>query len=158
MYKHIQERAESRFWQRVRRSHDDQCWEYAGHRHRQGYGYRRWRGKRTLAHRLAWQLTHGAIPEGLDVLHRCDNPPCCNPKHLFLGTQLDNIKDMTTKNRQRAPRGAKAHFAKLTAAKVLKLRRMYDDGTNQVLLAKKFGVSQSSISAAILRKTWKHVK
>jgi len=75
------------------------CWEWAGHRNLKGYGSA-WDGKTmTRAHRVAYRVFVGAIPEGLFVLHRCDNPPCCNPEHLFLGTHLDNMEDMRNKGR-----------------------------------------------------------
>lgn len=81
------------------------CLEFAGKRNRQGYGYLslgpRENRKYIRAHRLAWELNNGPIPEGLDLCHRCDNPPCCNPEHLFPGTRLDNMRDMAQKGRGR---------------------------------------------------------
>ena len=88
------------------------CWEYAGSRNRGGYGrltYRRGSGRGApvdayATHRLMWELTFGPIPEGLEVCHHCDNPPCCNPDHLFLGTRLDNTADARAKGRTAKPR------------------------------------------------------
>ena len=80
----------------------DGCWNWNGYRNKTGYGFTRIGGrgsKGILAHRLSWVLHHGEIPEGLHVLHKCDNPSCVNPNHLFLGTNLDNIKDRTAKGR-----------------------------------------------------------
>lgn len=79
----------------------DGCLEWTGAKHRQGYGRIRVEGKITFTHRLAWQLSFGAIPKGLFVCHACDNPPCCNPKHLWLGTNLENQRDMFAKGRAR---------------------------------------------------------
>ena len=79
----------------------DGCLEWPGQRDKNGYGMI-WNGhgpRRT--HRLAWELTNGAAPAGMQVLHRCDNPPCCNPEHLFLGTPKDNVVDMMAKGRDR---------------------------------------------------------
>jgi hypothetical protein len=85
------------------------CWEWQGFRQppggmqhrgpRYGYGEMSFRGKQTRTHRIAWVITHGAIPAGMLVMHKCDNPPCCNPDHLKLGTSLDNQRDMSAKGR-----------------------------------------------------------
>jgi hypothetical protein len=89
---------EQRFDARVRKSED--CWIYEGARTRFGHGSVQWNGKKTTAHRAMWMQTNGPIPEGLCVLHRCDNPPCVRPDHLFLGTKRDNTADMWSKGRQ----------------------------------------------------------
>jgi hypothetical protein len=104
----------------------DTCWMWSGARlkHRNyGVFYDVAIRRTVLAHRRAWEVTHGPIPAGQSVLHRCDNPPCCNPAHLFLGTQLDNMRDMARKGRRsrqaHAPKGRAlsiAHRAALSAA------------------------------------------
>lgn len=91
---------EERFWGKVNRIGFEECWEWMAARDPNGYG--RIGGKRPraeLAHRVAYRLTRGDIPLGLHVCHSCDNPPCCNPNHLFLGTDLDNNRDMRAKGR-----------------------------------------------------------
>lgn len=86
-----------RFFAKVRKT--NRCWIWVGHRTRDGYGYFSIRKQMILAHRYAWTYFHQEIPKELSVLHRCDNPPCVNPKHLFLGTQRDNMMDMIAKGR-----------------------------------------------------------
>ncbi len=88
--------AEVWFWSKVDIAEDDQCWLWAAATHERGYGLVGWNGRTWRANRVAWTLVHGPIPAGLYVLHKCNNPPCCNPfspDHLYLGTQLDNMRD-----------------------------------------------------------------
>jgi hypothetical protein len=86
---------EEEFWEWVDIRGDDDCWEWKRSRFPDGYG----QVNHTVAHRIAWEMTNGPIPEGLWVLHKCDNPPCCNPNHLFLGTVKDNVHDAMRKGR-----------------------------------------------------------
>ena len=87
------------FWENVAVGDPNDCWEWEASSGYNGYGQYRHNGKMTGAHRVAWNLTHGTIPDGLQVLHHCDNPSCVNPAHLWLGTQRDNIHDMIRKGR-----------------------------------------------------------
>jgi hypothetical protein len=92
----------NRFWERVDASAGESaCWPYTGATRANGYGRLILRGKHELAHRMAYRFARGKIPDGLFVCHRCDNPPCCNPDHLFLGTHQDNVDDKTRKGRGR---------------------------------------------------------
>ena len=112
------------------------------------------------AHHVAYELEHGAIPPGAFVLHRCDNPRCCNPSHLFLGTQADNVRDMDSKRRRvTADRRGEAHgYAKLTDESVREIRRLYAaHAATQTSLACQFGVTQAQISSIVLRKSWSHI-
>lgn len=96
---------EERFWQRVDKRAPDECWEWIAGRTKAGYGYitagPRGSQRHVYAHRLSYELAHGPIPDGKHVCHRCDNPPCCNPAHLRLGTHADNMADMKAKGRAR---------------------------------------------------------
>lgn len=143
------------------------CIVYAGYRNHDGYG-KLCRGNRVhFAHRYTYQGLYGEIPCGMKVLHRCDNPPCCNPHHLFLGTQLDNIRDMIGKGRARRPdqrgregmKGEANPKAKLTNRQVVWIRQKYSSkrgspyGSSR--LAERFGVSRGTILAVIQGKTWR---
>lgn len=131
------------------------CWSWAGHCIPNGYGSLKVDGRETLAHRLMWELTHGSIPDDLCVLHHCDNPPCCNPKHLFLGTKADNAQDALAKGRLYIPRGEANGNAKLTAAQVRDIRRADDTAQH---LATRYGVSLALIGFVRQRKVWRHIE
>lgn len=90
---------ERRFWSRASKPSLNACWEWQGGKTSDGYGASAIRNKSALAHRVAWELANGPIPAGMEVCHRCDNPPCVNPAHLFLGSHADNIRDMFAKGR-----------------------------------------------------------
>ncbi len=109
-----------------------------------------------LAHRFSWELHNGPIPKGFCVLHRCDNPPCVRPDHLFLGTHLENIRDMVKKNRGYDRHGEKNPRAKLTERKVIEIRRRYELGETQESLGREYGFVQAYISQIVLRKIWKN--
>lgn len=93
---------EQRFWARVSIAGPDECWEWQkASRLREGYGRLSWGGQVVSSNRLAFELTYGPLPSGLFALHTCDNPPCCNPAHLYAGTKRDNTQDMIRKGRYR---------------------------------------------------------
>lgn len=142
----------ARFESRIMKSNIG-CWEWIGMKNRQGYGKETdAKGILRLAHRLSWQFYVGEIPEGKFLLHRCDNPGCVRPDHLFLGTQVDNMKDMAMKSRQ--ARGTKKKNAKLTDATALEI---FLSKERTVDLSRKHGVTQTIISAIRHRRRWKHV-
>jgi hypothetical protein len=155
-----------RFWPRVDRSGD--CWEWRGGRIPQGYGAVWINGQNHPAHRVAWELTVGPIPPGLMVLHRCDNPPCVNPAHLWLGTQADNMADKVRKGR--AAVGAKngAHtqpnhrssghrpgLGVLTWDEIREIRALAATGTRRADLVERYRVSQSHLSRILNNLVWK---
>lgn len=151
-----------RFWAKIDRSAGpDGCWPWTASLTGGGYGQIGiGNGRNAMSHRLSYELHAGSpIPRGLSVLHRCDNRPCCNPAHLFLGTQADNIADMDRKGRARRPtlRGERAGLAKLTDEQVMELRALYAAGTRQIDLAARFGVRQSTVSSIVRRATWSHI-
>lgn len=138
-----------------------ECWAWTGMRHRQGYGWIRSApavgGRMKLAHRLSWELFRGQIPRGMNVLHRCDNPPCVRPSHLFLGTQADNVTDMETKGRGRKAHGASHPSAKLTPEKVAEIRLRVAAGESKRSLSMEYGVARHTILSVVLRRIWAHV-
>lgn len=134
------------------------CLEWTGSATPHGYGRVRIAGTVWLAHRFAYTRAFGPIPAGMNVCHRCDNTSCCNPEHLFLGTQGDNVKDMAAKGRTADRRGEANGSAKLTMRKVRTIRRLRAMGASRAELAAKFGLSGRSIANIELGKTWAHVE
>jgi hypothetical protein len=143
-----------RFWSKVAPARSG-CWEWTASRHSGGYGQFRFGGTMVLAHRHAWELTSGLIPDGLSVCHTCDNPICVNPAHLFLGTHADNSADMVQKDRSTF--GARNSTTRLTDDDVRTIRRLAADGETQRQIAKRFGVGQQTINALLLGRTWRRV-
>lgn len=130
------------------------CVVWTGHTDRQG-GYGRCpHDGETLAHRVAWAATHGKIPDGLQVLHSCDNPPCINVDHLFLGTNTDNYRDKLAKQRQHRPIGTRNPRALLTPEQVRRIRR--DDRSDRVI-ANEYGVHTSTVCAIQKGIAWRDV-
>lgn len=141
---------------------DTGCWVFGGACNKSGYGKiaDEIRGRPNLVHRVAYRELVGPIPDGLCVLHSCDNPPCWNPYHLFLGTRLQNAEDRDNKGRGRSPGspGEANGSAKISEAQVREIRALYAlrDYT-QSELAVLFCLSYHTISNILLRKSWKHV-
>jgi plasmid maintenance system antidote protein VapI len=143
------------FWSKVAISTPDECWIWQG-RKPEGYGRIFLDGKTYPAHRIAYELTNGPIPEGLLIRHKCDNPPCCNPAHLLPGTLLDNVMDRVERGRTRWFTGENVYCAKLTDENVAYIREQYQlRQMSQPALARKFGVTVAAISSVVRNKSWK---
>ncbi len=129
------------------------CLEWQKARLPSGYG-RIGRGSRgmgwELTHRVAWELENGPIPTGMQVCHACDNPPCSNVGHLFLGTQGENLADMVSKGRQNNARGESHHSARLSDEDVAELRRLAPTVNNHAALGRMFGISKQHARAICL--------
>lgn len=156
---------ETRFFAKVKKT--DGCWLWTGYRLKNDdgktYGRLAVNGHLMLAHRCSWQMANGEIPQGLLVLHSCDNQQCVRPDHLFLGTQLDNVRDMHRKGRDRKACGIDHHESKLTDAQVQEIRRRYVRRAvgvrgNGKALAAEFCVSHVLIYKIVKNQQWKHVQ
>lgn len=126
-----------------------------------GYGVIRAKGRILLAHRYSWELHYGAIPEGMQILHKCDIRNCVNPKHLFLGTNADNVADKIKKGRSNNAKGSATGMSKLNEDKVLKIKQtlLNMSTLNEYRkLAKKYKVSMVTITKIKYGESWKHVK
>jgi len=162
-----------KFWSRVEIKADHECWIWKGPTFERGYGQtsvaRRFT---TKAHRMAYMIaTNRFIPAGMFICHRCDNPPCVNPSHLFVGTVQDNANDMKKKRRgtigeksvrrtnpEKTARGERHGNAKLNENKVVEMRSEYAaGGTSFPKVARKYGIDTSTAYAIIKRKSWSHV-
>lgn len=142
------------------------CWEWTGRRGRGGYGRYEIKDRLYVAHRVAWAVRNGPIPPGLFVCHRCDNPPCVNPDHLFLGTPADNIQDAYRKGRikplhcppERKARGSRIAGSKLSERDVLAIRARRRAGASLRELGREFGVCDATISVVSRGLVWRHIK
>jgi hypothetical protein len=148
-----------RFWSKVDRR--GKCWIWTASRDPSGYGFFRLNGRMHKAHRVAWELTHGPLPQGqghnVCVLHRCDTTSCVNPDHLWLGTQADNVKDMIEKGREVKSRGIHHWRARLTPWHIRKIRRLRALGHSQQTIADIIGTPQTNVSVILRGKTWAHI-
>lgn len=149
-----------RFWSKVDLSKVDEefaCWEWTATKVHD-YGQISWQGRGRYTHRLAYELAYGKYPAELDVCHHCDNRSCCNPNHLFLGTNADNTRDRDQKGRQVSKRGEQHVLHKLTDAQVVEIRQRYArGGISQPALAREFGVVQAQIWNIVHRKSRRSV-
>lgn len=164
---HFSDQDIKRIWGKVAGSNDTQkCWEWVGQRNEQGYGKikiaRRW----YKAHRVLYALFFGPIPRDLLVCHRCDNPPCVNPHHLWLGTCADNARDAKLKGRYEhrcfrawngTRKGENNPYAKLREVQAREIHHEHQRGVPTKHLAEKFGVSQTTISNIAHGRAWPHI-
>jgi hypothetical protein len=152
------------FWSHVPINSDmAACHEWTGNHNTAGYGVfstgRRGNRRRYFAHRYSWEREYGPIPDGMFVCHRCDNPPCVNPSHLFLGTNLDNHRDMWAKGRgfRAVVTGERHYKSRVTVQQVLEIRRRVAQGETQRSLAKEFGLSTTGLHHIARGDSWKDI-
>lgn len=153
------------FWNKVDIQGPDECWPWQAYINDTGYGCVGVGCKVYLAHRIAWEITYGPIPESLFCCHKCDNPACINPGHMFLGTHQDNMTDKSLKDRARKGisntkiTGSKHKLSKLTEEQVLEIRRLYalESHILQREIGILFNISDKTVSQIILRQRWKHI-
>mgnify|MGYP003644927936 FL=1 len=141
-----------RFWAKVQKVQDDECWHWIGARRDVGYGALKINGRVRDAHRVSWELHYGEIPPGLYVMHTCDIRSCVNPKHLFVGTHKDNMADMLAKGR--APRGEANGNRKFTEQQISEIRKDFRPHKD---IAKDYQVHRSTIGKIKSHKTWRHL-
>jgi len=142
----------ARFWSKVDKRGPDDCWEWTGRVNPKKYGLFDCAGSYFLTHRVAYVVTNGDTK--LRVLHDCNNPPCCNPAHLYAGTDKDNIRQCINDGRRADLCGEEHGRAKLTESDVRAIRA---DGRSQRVIAKEYGISQAEVSHICRGRTWKHV-
>lgn len=148
----------NRFWSKVSQSSGDNCWLWLASTNREGYGYFYFNYAMFKAHRVSWIIAYGDIAPGMLILHRCDNPSCVNPSHLFSGTNQDNTNDKKAKGREHHPVGAKNPNCKLTEADVLKIREVYGEGfTTQAELSRRYKISVTHVRFILNRKSWANI-
>lgn len=149
------------FWANVITGNtEDDCWGWKGAKDNDGYSKLSiWINSKGIcrgAHRVSYALHFGSFNENLFVLHKCDNPTCTNPKHLFLGTHQDNMNDRTSKGRSNPLKGTDVVTSKLTEADVIYIYTHKIPG-NTVILAKKYNISHATVSKIWNKKLWKHL-
>ena len=154
----IEQKVIDRFWSKVDVDlNNNSCWEWTAYRNKDGYGILTINKKRFRANRVAYMIERGDIPEGMHVCHRCDNPPCVSPNHLFLGTRSDNMQDMLSKGRGNKTRGSEHANAKLTETDIPVIRERLANNEKDSDIAKDYGIKPRAISYIKNGRTWKHI-
>ncbi len=149
-------KSEAYFWGKVVKMNSG-CWHWRGLLDSDGYGEASISGRNIRAHRVAFVLAGNILPDGMCVCHKCDNRPCVNPDHLFLGTGVENTLDRHKKGRDAPQTGSLNHNSKISEEDVLEIRRRYSSGETQIQIALEFGISRPCVSIVVNRKTWTHL-
>lgn len=151
----ISDNDKTRFWLKVNIREESECWPWIAGCCRDGYGSIGWRGRIVGAHRVAWELANNLeIPKGMVVRHSCDNRACCNPAHLLLGTQADNVLDAKERGRSPRPIGERNSHARLTRSDVAEIRKLLANGRSQTSIAEIFGVVAQTINNIATGYSW----
>lgn len=149
--------SEEEFWALVDKRSSNECWPWKGFSNR-GYGRVTYNGKIWKAHRLAWVFVNGPISSpSIYCCHKCDNPPCVNPEHIFLGTAKDNVDDAIRKGRLFKAQGQSHGKAKLTDSQVMYIKRMLRYGGKSGAIARVFGVDRTAIKKIKTGENWSHI-
>lgn len=151
--------AADKFWSQVKKGHVDECWLWESNTYNNGYGRFGWRTKGYLAHRVSYWLTNGFLPLDMLVCHKCDNPQCVNPSHLFLGNQKENIADMILKGRSNSARGERSGRSFLSDSQVAEIKWLL---TNTSLMQQEIANMYSipnvnTVSRIKHNKRWQHI-
>lgn len=148
---------EERFWAKVQKQASTSCWEWTAARKPSGHGiFVGPQGKVVSASSFSLELHLGyRVPAGMECCHRCDNPPCVNPRHLYFGTRQSNVDDAWARGRM--PVGSERSAAKIDETQVLEIRNRYADGAGARELAEEFGIAISTLRLTVLGRKWKHV-
>ena len=157
IYERKKKPVEERFWSKVNKDTESGCWEWKASTTIGGYGSFSDQNRKSIsAHRYSYEFHYGGIPEGMHVMHKCDNPKCVKPDHLSVGTHLDNMRDKKNKNRQ--VKGSLAGMSKLTEEQVKNIKIKLLSGVKQSDIAKEFQTHKTNISYISREITWTHVK
>jgi hypothetical protein len=151
---------EERFWEKVDKTNPDGCWIWVGARSGNRAGlFAITKYNRIIPYRFSYELKYGKIPEGLFACHKCDNGLCVNPDHIFIGSQTDNMRDMSEKDRSHHTHGADLHRGCLTDNDIREIRKFYhDQKLSTRKIAQMYGVGKTTIEQILNGITWAHVK
>ena len=146
-----------KFWSKVDKKGDDDCWNWTGAKSSGGYGCIGIGGKILTASRVAYRFHYGVDPDTLDVCHTCDNRKCCNPNHLFLGTRYDNMRDMVNKGRNKSFPGESHYYSKIKEEDVYTMRELNKLGLTYASIARLYNMTAVSVSGIVRGRSWKHL-
>lgn len=155
----IEKTPTERFFESFEKLSTTDCWEWTSYKANFGYGKLRANGREVRAHRFSYEYFVGPIPNGLCVLHKCDNPPCVNPKHLYIGTKRDNARDMIERGRAYQPptQGEYNSQAKLHDGDIHVIRYLVECGLKQTHVANFLGISKHQVNSIVHKRSWAHV-